>query len=266
MAYLNRLQTDGNGNIQVVDVTNSTITINTADNTALYQLIDEIKALHHDGKILHLLVLATTRDRLKGLSSPLEGEPFWPTVLAQHGPNPEDWRPYYDDKISQLIMDYHKASGFKVEALFVDGWDVANELDIVSEIKSVLRRKTVLLVDSMALDFAENRTLAKLFDEDEIGGCLVPIWQEHDAKLQTHLQSKAFGVFSHLNTLFHKKFHVSCVFIELAVPTKELLFRRLTNIATKHLALQPEKRIKFGQLAAEQRADMASRILNFPTL
>jgi hypothetical protein len=265
MAHLNRLQINGSHNIQLADVTNATITINTTDPTALSTLIDELKALQLEATGLTILVLSTTQARLQTLAAQPMGEPFWPAVLAQHGASPQDWQPYNAERVSELMLAYHLLSGFRVEALFVDGWDIADEQDIISEIKSVLRKKTVLIVDGMALHFAENAALAKLFDEDEIGGCLVPIWQQHPPKLHDHLQSKAFDVFSHLNTVFHKKFHVSCVFTELSVPTKETLFRRLTNIATKHLLLQPEKRIKFGGLL-DQKAQSAHKMLNFPTL
>jgi hypothetical protein len=264
MAHLNRLQINGNHNIQLADIHHSSVVINLADQTALAQLVDELRSLHQDGSVLSLLVLATTQARLQPLAAKLGSQEYWAKLLACYGQQPEEWRPFADEPIGELAVAFQASSGFRLEVLFVDGWDLAQDPDLVSDIKSELRRRTILVADGLALHFADNQFLAKLFDEDEIGGCLVPIWQGHPKKLQDLVQAKVSGVFSHLNTLFFKRFNYSCMFVELVVPTREVLFRRLTNIATKHLGLQPERRVRWGNLGP--RAQAAGRMLNFPTL
>ena len=229
---------DGNGNFVLQNVSASNITI--------LNISEELKTFVKDiyrwniennerKNTLNIIVLATTKDRISSL------EQFSQLELNNYGNFPSDWKPYLNNKsIFELLQEYIEKSGFKIEAYFID--DIEVEVEIRSNLDDILS-STILIVDGLALYFDENKKFAKIFDNTQTGGCVIPICKSHNEQVKTLIKEKETQVFELLHYNYYHKFNKQFVNIELNVPTKEDFFRRLTNIAIKSINLpEPMKR------------------------
>jgi len=189
--------------------------------------------LDRETKFINILVITTTKDRLEQIT---EIETEIKQQLKFHYENePKDWKPYCNDNsIINLICDFHSKSGFKIKAYFVDDFIIDNRI-LLTFLQEDFSRQTILIADGIALYHKNNSELAKVFDKSNIGGCLFPICKNHSNKIkELFLQSK-MRTFSNIDDYYYNTFNRQYMNIELHIPTKEDLYRRLTNIAVKHL-------------------------------
>ena len=142
-------------------------------------------------------------------------------------------------------------SGFRLEAFFIDKWLVDEGLKI--DIKETYMKGLIVMIDCNSLHCPINQDLVEIFDSSSIGGGIIPVcetFSKEDRDSQRNLYS------SHLKTWYRCKYHCdylgrAFINIELEVPNKKKLFRRLTNIAIKNLEI--EEVIKSGNWADKFR-------------
>jgi hypothetical protein len=195
-------------------------------------LLLPIDISYNNPKILNVLVLATDKDK---------------------------WKPYPNEKeISALMEEYQQESHFHTLTYYVeDVW--LSKLNQDKKFKTIFKndviKRVILLIDGFALSLKEHIDFAKLFDTLACGGVLVPICQERSEKIQDLMRSKIEDVFEELHTYYYQLFDKQCVNIELEVPTKKQLFRRLTNMAVKSLGMSEiAGQVEFPPNIEKQRA------------
>lgn len=230
---INKSYVDGNGNLILQNVSASNISI-TNITDELKTFIEDIHRWNIESQerkgTLNIIVLATTIDKINSINQ------FLPLELTNYGNFPSDWKPYLDNKsIFELLQEYIEKSGFKIEAFFVDDINTT-EIAIRSELNDILS-STILIVDGLALYSNKNEKFAKIFDNTQTGGCIVPVCKTHNEQVKTLITEKETEVFELLHYNYFNKFNRQFVNIELNIPTKEDFFRRLTNIAVKSINL-----------------------------
>ncbi|TAE17288.1 MAG: hypothetical protein EAZ95_06640 [Bacteroidetes bacterium] len=121
----------------------------------------------------------------------------------RYGNAPEDWKPFGEETIQEILLEFKNTSS------------------------------------------EENRTFAMLFNQDKVGGFLAPVCRLFEAPQSDFCQTHWQGVSEHNNFLVHNRFkslEKPFMPIDLEVPSKATLFRRLADIAYLELKL-PEPSI-----------------------
>ncbi len=180
----------------------------------------------------YLWVISTTKERIvceKGLL------PQFP-LNRYHETDCTLWKPFENEKtISELITEYKTQVEFEVWERFLA------KNPIVEDEKAIFlknKHKIVLVVDPFALHEEQLKT-AKKFDDDKIGACLVLLCQSVSFELFAYIRSQIETVFGDLRTCFldYKEKYLHFIF---PIPTKELFFRTLSNIALLRLEIGTE--------------------------
>lgn len=158
--------------------------------------------------------------------------------LQNYGKIPENWKPYHTEKdIINLLREFEEKSNLKIDIYFVYNFDMENE-DHCFNLSHRIAPKVVLILDIFAMVMASKFEFAKLFDKQkDIGGFVVPLCHSlsHEQKTKAiQMQEK----FRDVRIAFQKKFDRQYMFIDLDIPHKFLLFRRLADIAFMYLGLE----------------------------
>ncbi len=249
---VNKIKIAGDKNIVLQDVKDSTIEIN--NNSSLDELKDFIYDLHAwrssvYTNTLKLFVIAGTRYRIAELQRNRREQ----LPLLKYGEAPRDWKPFANGKsIIHLIKEFHEKSGFNIEAYFIDNW-FFNDEEVNAYLKDDISPYAVLIADAISLNFEENIKFAKIFDDANIGGCLVPICNTDTEQVKDFSLNSIKSTFRHLYTCYYKKFNKNYMYIALDILSKELLFRHLTDIAIGRLNIKPLPKIKWHQKLLDQK-------------
>jgi hypothetical protein len=166
-------------------------------------------------------------------------------VLQHYSFALEYWKPYRKEAcILDLLKEFQEKTGYRLKVGFVGKGFLANSIKWKNS-----RKKTLLILDLLALTRTENANFAKIFDDNDVGGCLFPLDVEHSQNAITFAHTQKEKTFSHLSGNIHH-FHTHCkdilpsykglIQIELEVKHKADLFRRLSNIAHYHLEVKPK--------------------------
>lgn len=189
-----------------------------------------------------ILVLSSSQNQLTvtgtGLS-PKQRDKLNGWKNTRYGDHVFDWKPFKNENtIGELLKNYAQKSKFDVQVLLPTIYD---HFQIIS--KHI--KRLIVIVDCFALKHCTGKKnkgqIATLFNQiDEIGGLLVPICNQADAEMQQYLIAERNEIFGNLfDSYYESGLKRAYVYIEITVPTKAELFRKLSNIAAKHLELTP---------------------------
>ncbi len=204
------------------------VAINThQSNDWLVQLEQSIKG---NQKLVLLVVAGTLSD--------FEKQSQDEVPLQHYGAAPENWKPYCKEKeILALLEDFQQKSQLSVEVYFIQ----TNKLKKRErhKISNEISARGVLLLDVFGLCHKEKLSFAKLFDKTEIGGFLVPLCSAITASQRRHAH-QMFEHFDNIDLYWSDTFDKPFMYIDLDIPSKFALFRKLADIAFIHLKPQQE--------------------------
>ncbi|TAE13954.1 MAG: hypothetical protein EAZ95_10320 [Bacteroidetes bacterium] len=161
----------------------------------------------------------------------------------------EYWRPFAGEKdITDLLKEFQEKTGYQLEVGFAGVHTWQNYLvEKHTKTLKIRCKNTILVADSFALDHTRNATLAKVFDDFNVGGCILPLQQNlsddavaYAKKLQADIfptLSESMGEFHENLKDFVSNHYHGLVQVELEVHSKADFFRRLANIAHYHLGV-----------------------------
>jgi hypothetical protein len=181
---------------------------------------------------LYLYVLSTTRGKTVCAENLLAQFP----KHRYHETDCSLWKPFENEgTISQLIAEYKTKVEFEVQERFLE------QSPILEHEKPIFLKnmeKITLVVDPFALH-TEHENIAKRFNNDKIGACLVLLCQSVSFELFAYIRTKIETLFGDLHTCFldYKEKYLHFIF---PIPTKELFFRTLSNIALLRLEIKTQ--------------------------
>jgi hypothetical protein len=181
---------------------------------------------------LYLYVLSTTQGKTVCAENLLAQFP----KHHYHETDCSLWKPFENEgTISQLIADYKKEVEFEVQERFLEQNPIS-EAEKPTFLKNI--EKIVLVVDPFALH-TEHENLARKFNNDKIGACLVLLCQSVSFELFAYIRTKIESIFGDLRTCFldYKEKYLHFIF---PISTKELFFRTLSNIALLRLEIKTQ--------------------------
>ncbi len=244
---ISKMSIDGNGNIGVKDIINSTVVIRQGSKK-LEKWMHEIHewTFNHPPSFLNLIVVTTSIDRMQSIKS-IDAKTK-KALSKYYGNTPEEWRPFdQNETITDLIKEFHAKSSFKLEVYFIDDLRIDNK-EFLTSLEEDISPRAILVVDCLSLEFDENKLFAQVFNKSNIGGCIIPFNQECDNQIVDNLKKKREDVFYRLQELYYNKFNKQYLYLDMDVNSKEVFYRRLTDISIKHLEI-PEPR-KTGSWAS----------------
>jgi hypothetical protein len=200
-------------------------------NEDIQNSLEEIKRLLPKPKTLPIAVVASTWQDYQTL--PIS------VPMLRYGITPEEWKPYLPDKmaeaqnIAQLLQEFQEKSNITCEIVYVNRLEIQDE-EWENNFSQDICPKTICIVDFFALNFYENKNFAMLFNRCPVGGFLVPVDAKLSAEQKEHATQK-LNDFREIRVSWKSKFNQPYMFIDLEIPHKYLLFRRLADIAFKHL-------------------------------
>lgn len=157
----------------------------------------------------------------------------------QYGEHVFDWKPFTNGQtIGKLLEEYAHQSKFDVQLLLPN---IYNHFNTLADHKN----RIIVIVDCLSLLYCNNKKnkgqIATLFSQiNEIGGLLIPICEQADADIRKHLITERDSTFNNLFAPYYQSgLQRAYIYIEITVPNKNELFRKLSNIAAKHLELKP---------------------------
>lgn len=230
---LNRINTDGDGNIVINDIDGSTITVN-VNTEEVVEFINSLKkqANRKNPDKIRILVLSTTSTRIGNFQKELE-EPI-PQFDGQYGEEPAFWKPFkHQEPIIDLLKEFQDRTEFKIDAFFVDSWSIDEEFKI--DIEERFRKELIVVVDCNSLRCPINQKLISAFNHSSIGGGIIPICESFSEEEKKQFKNLCKINLSNWLRCKYDYLGRAYINIELEVPNKFMLFRRLTNIAVKNL-------------------------------
>ncbi len=190
----NKINIDGNGNIVVQDVANSTININTNNQAQIDSFIQEINNFFKEN--LTIIIISTTLSKISELNELTKEIP----LNQIYDTKVENWKPFQSNTIISSLKDCAKILKINLQVFVFDCLTLEDE-KIIASIKYV-KPKTLLIIDNLSLHFTENHTIARLFNDYHIGGCIVvspfkipqieQIKNEIFNHLQVHIKDRKF--------------------------------------------------------------------------
>jgi len=239
---------NGNQNviIQGVKFSKIDVVINSLD---IDELKEQLTTLLDKREPLTIFILTTVWDRLKNyVSNNVNFE-------KDYHSKTEDWKPFNNEKrLLDLLADYQKKSGFKLNVFILDCIDAVPSDDLIDDLKAE-RNHIVWVIDSFALCCGGNKKLAEILDEPLIGGCLIPCDDKLKEDLENHQIHKSntattFRSLTNFTTNYYDRFlgkknDEGFIHVDLEVRTKHTLFRRLTAIAYFRLKRNRHKNFDF---------------------
>ena len=178
-------------------------------------------------KPLNLWIISTTKDKI-----PTDLELTEEVAALHHESDPLLWRPFYQEApISELLESYQSEVSFEVETRFlsVDTLTEAEELQYIKQLNQF-----VLILDGFAID--EQLKMIRRFNKNEIGGCIIPLCQSYPFAVFEYIRNRVHENLDDLHRFF-KDFTDKYLHFVFPIPTKDLFFRTLTNLAIVHLAV-----------------------------
>ncbi|MEM7370601.1 MAG: CHAT domain-containing protein [Bacteroidota bacterium] len=187
--------------------------------------------------VLTIVGLSASNNQLRG-SLPVR------VPTDRYGSSLFDWRPYNTEEsgiILHLLREYQRESGYTIRFLMLQpcvfGQNAYFELEKIKD-------RIAFIVDCFSLnkfDQVENQWLS-ILNSPDVGGCLIPICRTYPTtvkKQMFRLREK------HLSgaEYYFKDYRGSYVQIELEVPDKWTLFRRLNTIAFEKMRLRVPKQL-----------------------
>jgi|GEM_PF-2423852 len=220
-----KINTKGDNNTILHNIQNSTVVIN--DTSELKALLEEIKSNFSTNTALQVFVLASTLQDYQTLPAEI------PIPYMHYNDTAEGWKPYNCASILDLLLEFRESSKLVLDIIFVNRFVIPDD-EWENDFKQDISSKAILILDSFSLCFKENIAFAELFNRCSVGGFLVPLAQyllpEQKEFCNTKLES-----FKDVRISWQSKFNKPYMFIDLDIPRKSLLFRRLADIAFKHL-------------------------------
>jgi hypothetical protein len=155
MAWENKIEVNGYGNISVQDVRDSTVIVN---------FYDRAKK-----KRLHFIVLSLPASRIATLPILPEGI----QISDWYGETIDQWKPFK----GKTIIEYLKNAVPREEVeelaiLTVDHVEAPKDKRYWAFLQYI-KYKTILIVDIISLYFIDNQIIAKYFNDYNIGGCII---------------------------------------------------------------------------------------------
>ena len=211
---------------------------------SLQELIEISKK--HSKDILNIIILSSSSNKT------IDG-----TTINTNEIHSKSWKPFGNDtSIDELLNTYSEKAYLKINKLYIEDLDlfsVQNKQDILDDILGE-KENFIIIIDSNTLLVDDYDDIVSIFNNSAIGGCIIPIAKNEVNEL---IIEKVKIKLNQLYTHFFKHFHKEYIQIELFVPTKEKLYRRLSNIAISKLGRIPNKKSKlstelesnFGQLS-----------------
>lgn len=227
--HLSNVSVVGDRNTIASNIQNSTVTIN--NTKELEGLIQKLHDLAVGKEVLQVIVIASDEQDLP----PTDNCP-----QERYGATPEDWKPYGNKTIKELLLHFQKESGLDVDIWFVNQWQTTSK-DWTIHFQEDTCPHTILIVDAFSLSFQENLTFAQLFNGKDIGGFLMPVCKEFSQEQKT-MCLQYWQKFHYLETCWDRKYNKPYMHIDLAVPYENLLCRRLADIAFTKLNIKPSRK------------------------
>ncbi len=204
------------------------ITVNTQQT---HDWMAQLKQSIQSNQKLVLLVLAsTTEDFHKQTNDEVP--------LKYYGTSPESWKPYAEEEdIITLLKDFQQKSQLHLEVYFIQNVKLKKRERY--RIGNDVALRSILLLDIFGLCDREKLSFAKLFDKTEIGGFLVPLCSALTASQRIYARDM-FEHFDNIDLYWSDTFDKPFMYIDLDIPSKFALFRKLADIAFIHLKPQQE--------------------------
>jgi hypothetical protein len=228
---------NGSHNIIIQGAKDSPIHLQQVDWNEFQNRIEDV---FYDDFLL-FLVIATTKQAMLSLPTNLFDNQ---NIIHHYNDKVNEWKPFGTETISALLSDFQKVSGYRVSAVYVDFSNV--ELNQFQKIIFKDRRKSIVVIpDIWALHFSGNADFAQLFDEPEVGGCLIPTCADlnikpyHQGKIPEHFASLDSLVTEYAKYLNNARENKGYLQLDMDIKDKDHLFRRLTHIAHYYKNLKP---------------------------
>jgi hypothetical protein len=238
----NTIDMYGNNNIVIQSCDFSTISVHSILNLdELKEKLDNLLNLHITP--VNILVITSTSERLKLAYPDFDVS----EIENRHGAAQKDWKPFVNEvEILNILAEYQKKSGFQIQAFILD---LQQNVDNTLINRFKLRKKdTILIIDGLALYYSGNQEIARIFNENDIGGCLMLICKNYSSQIKQKIHLHSESVFHSLHDYYNQYAQIyvqernnGFFHFDLQVEDKNHLFRRLTSIATSHLLNKPQR-------------------------
>ncbi len=160
----NYIKIDGNGNVVVQDIDNSTININNQNSK---QINDFIEELHDNSReTVNIIILSSTVQRMEAL---IDADNKINT--EKYGNNIEEWKPFGDKTILEIMKEGAQSLRAEISVFFLETINI--EDDYTWADLKYIKNRTILILDIFALHILENKFIANVFNDYHIGGCIV---------------------------------------------------------------------------------------------
>jgi hypothetical protein len=151
-------------------------------------------------------------------------------MTPYYGENYCDWKPFKEEPIIKLLQDYKEQAGFKLQAIVFNGID-NEDIGFWVFLEDVILPKLIVVTDGLALS-EKAMLLSKSIDhKNQIGGFIIPLHEEIEVSVKNMLKELFKEKYQRMHTRFSSNWETPYSNIEISVGSKDVFFRRLTNLA-----------------------------------
>lgn len=237
-----------------------------------FEKIEHIAVAHfHDygssKKDAKLFLLVLTNTKTGWGAAPQQVKDHIP--MRRYGEKLEDWQPYENEKVEQLLQDFHTKSGIPLEVYyFSEELLMQHGEESFEEISGIIEEFTAqftLIADAFSAypasaGFCEILGHFNNTTKENSRGCLFPLCDTYSDKVRNFAQAQVKKTFKHLHKAWHEKFHKAYTHVELDIPNKTHFFRRLANIAYLKGISERDQMPKLESTSISKQAKKASNL------
>jgi hypothetical protein len=226
------------------------VNIYNADKDAIIQAISEWHT-QHNRKQLYILVLCSTQTEIKNIES-------LRNISNLYGEKPANWQPYANNEISkniaELLAEYHKFTNISIKGWFLNAFDWADDDEKIDDLRDLWAKKMILITDGIAIVKPENSIIKTIFDSENIGGFMLPLCEKMNETAKNYIISQLSTQLNTTYRRFYKSWRTAFFHIELEIPSKDLFFRRLTNLAHRMEIMSSASVPEFEKVKTEKKS------------
>lgn len=195
--------------------------------------------------LLTVFVLTSTKmDFIKKLT---DRKLFSSIIQEKYAELLRNWKPYANQEaIDALLTEFADESGFKINVYFLQE-EIITDQELAVHIEDGELENHILIIDPLAIHLGAHKQFASVLDKSPLGAVLVPFCQTVPQESQTPILKNLAETMPRLYRHFFTRYSRAYVHLELCIPTKKLLFRRLSNIAIEKLKKHPKKTNKLEE-------------------
>ena len=179
----------------------------------------------------------------------IRASPELAPIESYYGINTCDWKPFNNETISELILEFKKNTGFKVKG-YVYNCSAIDDINFAIKFEDIYLPKIIIVSDGLGLSANISSFSSSIDYIREIGGLLIPLDEDIDKETRGYIKSRWNMTFKRMYCRVNESFGNPYPNISIGTNRdKRVFFKTLTDFANALEIKSPHLKAVFSVFA-----------------